>query len=88
MTFLYLGLILFGIGFVGLNITINYINHSVTPVMICCTLFCVGVITLICYTIDSNVNPTAMDVYREKTTLSITYEDGAPVDSTVVFKKK
>lgn len=31
--------------------------------------------------------PTALDVYRNKTTLQITYKDGIPVDSVVVFKK-
>lgn len=30
--------------------------------------------------------PTAMDVYQGKTTLEITYKDGIPVDSVVVFK--
>ena len=33
-------------------------------------------------------HPTAMDVYRGKTTLEITYKDGVPVDSTVVWKSK
>lgn len=32
--------------------------------------------------------PTAMDVYQGKTTLEITYRDGIPVDSVVVFKGK
>lgn len=30
--------------------------------------------------------PTAMDVYQNKTTLEITYKDGVPVDSIVVWK--
>ena len=30
--------------------------------------------------------PNAMDVYRGKTTLEITYKDKIPVDSTVVWK--
>ena len=30
--------------------------------------------------------PTAKDVYQGKTTLEITYKDGVPVDSVVVFK--
>lgn len=30
--------------------------------------------------------PTAMAVYRGKTTLEITYKDGIPIDSVVVFK--
>ena len=32
--------------------------------------------------------PSAMDVYRGKTTLQITYQDSIPVDSVVVFKDK
>ena len=32
--------------------------------------------------------PTAIDVYRDKTTLEITYKDGVPIDSTVVWKDK
>lgn len=32
--------------------------------------------------------PTAMDVYKGKTTLEITYRDSIPVDSVVVFKNK
>ena len=30
--------------------------------------------------------PTAIDVYRNKTTLEITYRDSIPVDTVVVFK--
>ena len=32
--------------------------------------------------------PTALDVYRGKTTLEITYKDGVPIDSTVVWKDR
>lgn len=32
--------------------------------------------------------PTAIDVYKGKTTLEITYRDSIPVDSVVVFKDK
>lgn len=37
---------------------------------------------------DESRKPTAMDVYKGKTTLEITYKDGLPVDSVVVFKNK
>ena len=30
--------------------------------------------------------PSALDVYQDKTTLEITYKDGVPVDSIVVWK--
>ena len=47
----------------------------------------IGSISLFCglFIIDT---PSAMDVYRGKTTLEITYKDGIPVDSVVVFKDK
>ena len=32
------------------------------------------------------MKPTAIDVYEGRTTLEITYKDGVPVDSTVVWK--
>ena len=32
--------------------------------------------------------PTAIDVYRGKTTLEITYRDSVAIDSTVVYKVK
>ena len=34
------------------------------------------------------MKPTAIDVYEGKTTLEITYRNGVPVDSTVVWKNK
>lgn len=30
--------------------------------------------------------PTAMDVYKGKTTLETTYKEGIPIDSVVVWK--
>lgn len=36
--------------------------------------------------IEQNI-PTAMDVYRGNTTLEITYRDGVPVDTVVIFKQ-
>ena len=32
--------------------------------------------------------PTALDVYRGKTTLEITYQDSVAIDSTVVYKAR
>lgn len=46
----------------------------------------IGVI-LVMVAIADEDKPTAMDVYQGKTTLRITYEDGIPIDSVVVFKK-
>ena len=35
---------------------------------------------------DTKDTPTALDVYRGKTTLEITYRDSVAIDSTVVYK--
>ena len=40
------------------------------------------------YNIGTSLKPTAMDVYQGKTTLEITFKDGVPIDSVVVFKNK
>jgi hypothetical protein len=32
--------------------------------------------------------PTALDVYRNNTTLEITYRDGMPIDTVVVYKSR
>lgn len=43
----------------------------------------------ICVCISIMVStPQAIDVYRNKTTLEITYKDSIPIDSVVVFKDK
>ena len=33
-------------------------------------------------------SPQAIDVYRKRTTLEITYKDSIPIDSVVVFKER
>lgn len=40
------------------------------------------------FALSKDSKPTAMDVYQGKTTLEITYKDGVPTDSVVVFKNK
>ena len=82
-----LSLILIGIGAIGFIGSI-YNAFSDTVAIVCFTLFSVGTINVLCWTIDRDRNPTAMDVYRGKATIAVTYEDGVPVDSVVVFKKK
>ena len=52
-------------------------------------LILVGIIGgLCCNTPNSTLTPTALDVYRGKTTLEITYRDSVAVDSVVVYKIK
>lgn len=52
------------------------------------TCFVVGFILFICCAIDKETNPTAIDVYRGKTTLEVTYKDGVPIDTVVLFKER
>lgn len=46
----------------------------------------VGVGAIILHEGIQSLEPGAIDVYRGKTTLEITYRDGIPVDTVVVFK--
>lgn len=48
----------------------------------------VGAIFCFCLIKSCNNKPTALDVYRGKTTLEITYRDSVAVDSIVVYKMK
>ena len=43
-------------------------------------------IGVVLYCIITKDIPTALDVYRGKTTLEITYRDSVAIDSTVVYK--
>lgn len=43
----------------------------------------IGTIVLI-----KDSTPKPIDVYRDKTTLQITYRDSIPIDSVVVFKNR
>ena len=47
---------------------------------------CWALVAFVCLT-ECNT-PTALDVYRGKTTLEITYRDSVAVDSVVVYKMK
>ena len=38
--------------------------------------------------VSKHPTPTALDVYRGKTTLEITYRDSVAIDSTVVYKEE
>ena len=44
-----------------------------------------GILILLAFSLNE---PKAIDVYRGKTTLEITYKDKVPIDSTVVWKKQ
>ena len=49
-------------------------------------LYCFATIMVLCAFMVYSVSPEAIDVYRGKTTLEVTYKDSIPIDSVVVFK--
>ena len=50
-------------------------------------LLIIAVIGLLLIMIYINNTPTALDVYKGKTELRITYDGKIPVDSVVIYKK-
>ena len=49
------------------------------------TLNIAGILNVIIY--HATEAPSALDVYKGKTVLKITYEDKVPVDTVVIYKK-
>ncbi len=61
-------------------------QYAATGLLISFVVFVVTGVTIgIC---TPNHEPTALDVYRGKITLEITYRDSVAIDSTVVYKVK
>lgn len=52
------------------------------------SITCIGIATCLLIEVKRNHYPKAIDVYRGKTTLKITYENNVPVDTVVVFKNR
>lgn len=78
-------MILIGIAFLCVGISINcVISDGHLGVYFGTLLACLGVLLIMANHYEKN--PSAMDVYQGKTTLEITYKNGIPVDSVVVFK--
>ena len=67
-----------------LGIAIIHESDEKVGVIISYVGFIIGLILIIGYI---NNRPKAIDVYKGKTELRITYEGNIPVDSAVVFKK-
>ena len=57
-------------------------KENIFTTSIACIYSLIIVISLVIYL----KKPTAIDVYRNKTTLEITYKNGVSIDSTVVWK--
>ena len=76
-----------GIGILFIGVFVNFIVSDEHPGIYFGTILaCVG--SMLIGTSRYETKPSAMDVYRGKTTLEITYKDSVAVDSIVVFKDK
>jgi hypothetical protein len=79
---IWVGLVTLCVGFI-----INYIISDEHPGIYFGTILaCIGSVLIVAIRYERD--PSAMDVYQGKTTLEITYKDGIPIDSVVVFKDK
>lgn len=58
----------------------EYLTYYITSVLI-------FILSVLCIVVYYENKPTAIDVYKGKTTLEITYRDKVPVDTIVVLKK-
>lgn len=61
-------------------------NVSISSFLLGTAMICIGFIGIL-YKYDGE-SPKAIDVYRGKTELEITYEGKTPTDTTIIFKKK
>ena len=73
------------ISFFGTFETINNKNSTMRFIFISLNVL---VSVILMTTLRVKEKPKAIDVYRGNTTLKITYKDGVPIDSTVVWKNK
>ena len=75
------------LAFLFVGVIINCVISDAHPGIWFGTLLaCVGFALLAATHYEAQ--PTAMDVYKGKTTLELTYKDGIPIDTVVVFKNK
>ena len=70
---------------IGIYDSIKYDNSSINVISF---FLCIFILIILIATLSLKEKPKAIDVYRGKTTLEISYKDGIAVYSTVVFKNK
>ena len=69
------------VALIGIMLTFNEYE-------LCGTILIAVAVMLGVHELRDNEVPTALDVYRGKTTLEITYRNSVAIDSTVVYKVK
>jgi hypothetical protein len=80
-----IGIITVLIGFILLAIAFRNSDYDLGIVG---TIYIIStaIVAVTLYSINSLRSPKAIDVYRGKTTLQITYKGNIPIDTTVVYK--
>lgn len=82
---LIIGMLYMVVGFLIGLICLFLKRYDIIGVAIALTLNIVGILNVIIY--HATEAPSALDVYKGKTALKITYEDKVPVDTVVIYKK-
>jgi hypothetical protein len=72
----------------GASTALHFLVKEDWRPILCVVIGCFIAGTIICSETANKAHPTALDVYRGKTTLEITYRDSVAIDSTVVYKVK
>ena len=85
IVFLVFGILFMVVAIVLLFICANRGEKGIKPI-IALILYTAGELNILGYS-NADPRPSAMDVYKGKTELRITYEGKTPVDSVVIYKK-
>ena len=72
---------------IGIKELINN-NNPLIELILFMLIFSIILVFITLIVTSLKEEPKAIDVYRGKTTLEITYKDRVPIDSTVVWKNK
>lgn len=85
IVFLFFGILFMVVGIVLFFICANREQKGIKPI-VALILYATGMLNILVYS-NGDIRPSAMDVYKGKTELRITYEGKTPVDSVVIYKK-
>ena len=82
---LIIGMLYITVGFLIILTYLSLERYDNIGWTIALTLIIAGILNIIIY--HATEAPSALDVYKGKTVLKITYEDKVPVDTVVIYKK-
>ena len=82
---LIIGMLYIAVGFLIILTYLSLERYDNIGWTIALTLIIAGILNIIIY--HATEAPSALDVYKGKTVLKITYEDKVPVDTVVIYKK-